>query len=1134
MPATPEHTRGSDPQPAGASRTDRASFADRWMRAVDVASAGAVFILAIEGETVTWAGRRFAELTGHEPERLLGATDALRRLIPESDIADFRALLARAREGPLDVTHTLEHRVFKGPDLRWVETRASPFAAGPDGRVSEVLLIATDITARRQAEVAISHSDGRQRVAVEAAGLGVFEWDIARDEATWENPRMYEIFGRDRGAGPLHREEFLRDYLHPDDRPLLARALSEGLNRGSVLHLACRIRLPGGVRRWITIDGIVEDGASPRLVGVVNDITESRLLQEDLDRFFELTPDLLGIASIRDGRWRRANPALCRTLGYSEEEMRSIPFLEMVHPADRERSEAATAGLADGRPLSGFEHRVLCKNGTHRWVSWETAPYPEEGLLYCAGRDVTERRATEQALRRSEERFRNLADAMPQLVWIAGSDGQVEYYNSRAVDYAGIKQRADGMWDWHGGVHPDDLEATTRAWRRAVRARSPYQIEHRIRRADGGFRWHLSRALPVRTTDGSVRWFGTATDIHDQKCVQEALRESERRFRTLADAAPAMLWVTDTGNHTVYLSRGWCEFTGQSTEQAAGGDWTAPIHPEDREAAGRAFLASAARHEAFEIDYRLRRADGDYRWVLDAGRPLYSASGDFDGYIGSVFDVHDRVVAQRELRESEEKFRTLADNISQLAWMADSEGWIFWYNRRWYDFTGTTPEEVEGWGWRRCHHPDHVERVVEKISRCFAAGEVWEDTFPLRGTDGQYRWFLSRAVPVRDAQGGVVRWFGTNTDITERTRLEDELHRHQTRLQEIVREQTEEIARSHEALRLAERMSAMGTLSAGLGHDMGNILVPMRLWLEELERQDLPESARARVNSLRDSAGYLQTLAAGLRLLSLDPAHEGAAPASTRLGEWWGEVRGLFRATLAEGVHLEGVGLTDAPDAAVPAHALTQAVYNLVQNASETLRDAGGGRIWLEAGAPAAPAESVAIAVRDDGPGMSEEVRVRCVEPFFTTKTRGRGTGLGLAIVHGTAARYGGRLSVRSRPGGGSVFTLTFPRACAVPRATPLAAITVGEPRTRALAAAIAKGMGFETSAADQSPAPQGTAWIIDSSVEDEALRRFTAAGGHAIALGERKAPAGVVVVPRVTPATIRAALAELLTGGAP
>jgi PAS domain S-box-containing protein len=129
-------------------------------------------------------------------------------------------------------------------------------------------------------------------------------------------------------------------------------------------------------------------------------------------------------------------------------------------------------------------------------------------------------------------------------------------------------------------------------------------------------------------------------------------------------------------------------------------------------------------------------------------------------------DHSKRLLAEDALREGEERFRTLANNIPQLAWMADETGYIFWYNDRWFDYTGTNLEQMAGWGWRKVHHPDHVQRVVDKITRCFQTGDIWEDTFPLRGKDGNYHLFLSRAVPIRDPQGKVLRWFGTNTDIS--------------------------------------------------------------------------------------------------------------------------------------------------------------------------------------------------------------------------------------------------------------------------------------------------------------------------------------------------------------------------------
>jgi PAS domain S-box-containing protein len=147
-------------------------------------------------------------------------------------------------------------------------------------------------------------------------------------------------------------------------------------------------------------------------------------------------------------------------------------------------------------------------------------------------------------------------------------------------------------------------------------------------------------------------------------------------------------------------------------------------------------------------------------------------------------------VSQRteELRESEAQFRTLANSIPQLAWMAHPDGSVFWYNQRWYDYTGTNVEQMHGAAWQQVHHPDHVERVIEGLRRCWTIGLEWEDTCPLRGADGQFRWFLSRAVPIRDSHGKIVRWFGTSTDISRQIAAEEQIRSLNTQLQHRVTE----------------------------------------------------------------------------------------------------------------------------------------------------------------------------------------------------------------------------------------------------------------------------------------------------------------------------------------------------------
>jgi PAS domain S-box-containing protein len=176
--------------------------------------------------------------------------------------------------------------------------------------------------------------------------------------------------------------------------------------------------------------------------------------------------------------------------------------------------------------------------------------------------------------------------------------------------------------------------------------------------------------------------------------------------------------------------------------------------------------------------------------------PVKNEAGEIISAVAVVMDITEEIRAEKALLESEEKFRTMADNIAPFTWMADSNGLIFWYNKRWFDFTGTSLEEMQGMGWTKVHHPDHIDRVVKKAQQCLETGEKFEDIFPLRGKDGNYRWFLTRAVPVKDENGNILRWFGTNTDVTEQ-RASEELLRQE---RELLREQAVMLDQVQEAI----------------------------------------------------------------------------------------------------------------------------------------------------------------------------------------------------------------------------------------------------------------------------------------------------------------------------------------------
>jgi PAS domain S-box-containing protein len=262
----------------------------------------------------------------------------------------------------------------------------------------------------------------------------------------------------------------------------------------------------------------------------------------------------------------------------------------------------------------------------------------------------SERLAAEEALRASEERYRTLIEAVPQIVWVARSDGWITYFNHKSHETAG------GVWDsdrflglgWQSLIHPDDRARHAAAWDRARATNEPFQSEHRLIMPDGSARWHLGRAVPLCDAKGKVeQWFGTTTDVHDLKQAHERLRAQEAETRSILDLIPHVVWTSDPDSGNSFLNRRWFEYTGLSQEESAGGErWARVLHPDDYERTMRVWSGCMASGEPFEIEYRLRNKDGGYRWFHARGVPLRDESGRVVRWFGTCTDIDDQVRAR--------------------------------------------------------------------------------------------------------------------------------------------------------------------------------------------------------------------------------------------------------------------------------------------------------------------------------------------------------------------------------------------------------------------------------------------------------------------------------------------------------
>jgi PAS domain S-box-containing protein len=455
----------------------------------------------------------------------------------------------------------------------------------------------------------------------------------------------------------------------------------------------------------------------------------------------------------------------------------------------------------------------------------------------------------------------------------------------------------------------------------------------------------------------------------------------------------------------------------------------------------------------------------------------------------------ERVRAEEALRESEARFRTMAESIPQLAWMAGPDGRVFWYNRRWYDYTGTTLEAMQGRGWRTVHHPDHVERVIGEMQGRWAAGRAWEGTYLLRAASGEYRWFLTRAEPIENEKGELIRWFGTNTDITAQREAEAVLARHRAELERLVEERTaallreaEERRRAEEALRQGEKLQAIGQLTGGIAHDFNNILQVVSSGAQLLKMPRLSEERRAVVLDGMSKAAQNAKELTG-RLLAF-ARKQALQPEAFDLNARLAGMSELLRHTLGSGIRVETDFAPGLPPVMADPSQLEVALLNLAVNARDAMLPEGGvvslrtRAVWLEATSERAAGEYVCVAVKDTGPGIPPAVLARVFEPFFTTKGPDKGTGLGLAQVHGFAKQSRGDVSVESAPGEGTTVLLHLPRAgeaerrggpaaraaadttagAAMQRAAGRTVLVVDDnPDVAAFAASMLEGLGYAT-----------------------------------------------------------------------
>jgi PAS domain S-box-containing protein len=412
----------------------------------------------------------------------------------------------------------------------------------------------------------------------------------------------------------------------------------------------------------------------------------------------------------------------------------------------------------------------------------------------------------------SEAQLRDMIDTIPALAWCNLPDGSNEFLNKRWHDYTGLSPEESGGSGWQTVIHPQDLPRMMEKWQEVLTSGEAGEVEARLRRHDGSFRWFLLRAEPLRDETGKiVRWYGTSTDIEDRRQAEQKLRQvleeirgSEANLRRTIDTVPALVSSFWPDGSNECMNQRWRDYTGLPPEQSQGDGWQEPVHPDDLAALMNRWREALVSGEPGEIEARLRRHDGVYRWFFVRAEPLRDDTGNIVKWYATSTDIEDRKQAEEKLRRDERELRQITDAIPEMIVVHETDGTPIYANEPVLDYTGMTLDDVPRPDFRSGSvHPEDLERFNNEQHAGLVRGLPFEIELRARRKDGQYRWLLNRYKPYRDEQGRLTRWYSTGTDIEDRKRAEDRTRNENVALREEIDHASmfEEIVGSADAIR---------------------------------------------------------------------------------------------------------------------------------------------------------------------------------------------------------------------------------------------------------------------------------------------------------------------------------------------
>lgn len=704
----------------------------------------------------------------------------------------IRAVLERRSAG-----FSLEYPCHSPKQRRWFKMEVTPFGAKGRGATGAVISH-SNITEFKLIEEALRLNEERWKFAIEGSRDGVWDVNLVSKEAVYSK-RYQEILGYAEGEIRGTHDEWL-ERIHPNDKANVNAAVQAYFDRiPDVYATEYRLRCKDGSYKWIYARGMVvswtADGKPLRMVGTHTDITERKKTEQTYQTLFQTVQQGV-IYQSTDGRIISANPAAEHILGMSVAQLQSLTSKDTIWEAFHEdgsefpgETHPAMLAIKTGMPISGVVMGLINHQIQRRiWIRITSIPIFKEGsdevdYVYSTFDDITEQKQLENELRESEQRFRNIANAAPLIIWTADINKLCNWFSQGWLDFTGRDLEQELGNGWAEGLHPDDAQNCLHHYIEHFDQRLPFQIEYRLKHRSGEYRWIHDTGMPRFSENGDfMGYIGTCVDVSEAHHAQEALQKSQQMMNEAQHIAHLGSWDWNIADDLVDWSEEAAEIYVPDDKNTTPSfeAFKKTLHPEDFDMVIAAITAAIEQDVPYDIEHRVLSNSKGARTVHCQGKVYRDANGKAIRLVGTVQDITDRLLAEQAIRDTQEQLAEMTAAVPGVVYQfvrTPAGEWKFLYlSKGIEDLYEVTAEEAyrDHLVITRCILPE--DRVAHRESVELSARNltIWEYENRIKTPSGVFKWVHGRSSPQLQADGSIL-WNGLLTDVTAQKKVEESL-----------------------------------------------------------------------------------------------------------------------------------------------------------------------------------------------------------------------------------------------------------------------------------------------------------------------------------------------------------------------